>query len=299
MKWTSAFYSICIFLCAIFSGKGETLAQGNVFQAGDSLFAVGRFFEAGIAYERVFFLSQEAGLRAEASLRKSQALKQQGEYARAVMDLQRSLPYAPEDSLRREMLYEMAVCSYLSGVYPQTYSLLQQYEAQYPNAYQPEAFSLLWGMVLVKMNNWDQLDEYLLSFSQPGNETHAQDSLVKVIHALLLEEYRPVERNPEKARMLSTFFPGSGHLYSGKPGAGLLNGFSQLASLGVAGFLAYNQMYIAGVIAGLGMFQSFYFGGIRQAGELTEERNQKEMLAYQESLLELLVELHQQNSNEP
>jgi hypothetical protein len=108
-----------------------------------------------------------------------------------------------------------------------------------------------------------------------------------------------VERNPEKARMLSTFLPGSGHLYSGKPGAGLLNGFSQLASLGIAGILAYNQMYIAGVIAGLGMFQSFYFGGIRQAGELTEERNQREMLAYQESLLALLVELYQHNANEP
>ncbi|MEE4177990.1 MAG: hypothetical protein V2I46_10805 [Bacteroides sp.] len=299
MKWISAYYSICIFLCAIFSGRGEALAQEQAFQAGDSLYSAGRFFEAAIAYEREFFLSQEAVVRAEASLRKSRALKQQGEYFRAVMDLQRSLPYAPGDSLRREMLYEMAVCSYLSGVYSQAYSLLQQYEVQYPNANHSEAFSLLKGMVLVKMRNWDQLNDYLLGISRSQHPSDGRDSLLKAMQTLLLKEHRPVERDPEKARLLSTFLPGTGHFFAGNPGAGILNGFSQLASLGVAVLLGYNQMYISGVIVGLGMFQSFYFGGIRQAGELTEERNILTMQAYQETLLAMLLELYQSAPNEP
>lgn len=299
MKWTSVFFSICIFLCVIFSVKGKVQAQEDVFSGGDLLFARGQFFEAAIAYERVFYSAEDASLRVLANLRKSQALKQQGEYARVVYDLQRSLPYAPDDSLRAAILYEMAFCSYMSGVYPQARSLLQQLEVQYPQSYQAQAISLLKGMVLVKMKDWEGLEEYLDGLQAGQTSDAVKDTLAGELRFLLGEDQRPVERQPEKARLWSTFLPGAGHLYAGEPGQGILNGFSQLASLGVAGLMAYNQLYISGFIVGLGLFQSFYFGGIRHAGELTEERNLREMNAYQQSIQELLLGIHQPHRHEP
>ena len=299
MKWTSAFCLTCIFLCGTYFVRGEGLSQDTTFCKGDTLFAQGQYFEAGIAYERVYFYSEDPDVRARASLRKSQALKQQGEYARAVNDLQRSLPYTREDSLREAILYEMAFCSFLSGVYPQSFSLLKQLEVQYPEGQQPEAYSLLKGMVLVKMEDWEGFNEYLQEISAEDPRDSERDMLLNEIHNLLQESQWPAVRDPDKARMLSTFLPGSGHIYAGEPGQGILNGLSQMASLGTAVLLAYNQLYIGGFIVGLGMFQSFYFGGIRHAGELAEEKNQTEKDLYQGKLFALLIKLHQSDPNEP
>ncbi|MDX9941205.1 MAG: hypothetical protein RBS53_03200 [Bacteroidales bacterium] len=299
MKWTSAFCSICIFLCVIFSSKGNVYGQEDVFAEGDLLFSRGQYLEAGIAYERVYYTAEDSRLRVLANLRKSNALKQQGEFARVVNDLQRSLPYAPDDSLRRQLLYEMALCAHLSGGYPQSQSLILQYEANFPDEAFNSALGLLKGLNLVKLKQWDALENYLEEVRLEEQGWEPGDSLQQALQQLLEEDNRPTMRDPEKARLFSTLIPGSGHMYAGEPGAGLLNGFSQLASLGVTILMGFNQLYVSGFVVGLGLFQSFYFGGIRMAGELTEERNTKEMSYYQHKLSALLFEIYQAPPNEP
>ncbi len=298
MKWTSAFFSICIFLCATFSSKGNVFAQDAALLKGDSLFALGNYFEAAIAYERAYFFSRSQQQKTVANLRKASALKQMGEHDRVVTDLQRSLPYAGDEALRKEILYEMAFSAYLSGSYPLSHSIISQLEFHYPQGVNIESFPLLKSLVLVKMENWEAVMDYSDNFFNGIEEDSRKTQMLQDLLFLLEEGNRPQPLNPSRARMWSTFIPGAGQWYAGSPGKGALNGFSQLVSLGGAALLAYNQLYISSVIVGLGLFQSFYFGGIRQAGELAEQNSADQMTSYQDRLSAILIEIHKPDQNE-
>jgi|GEM_PF-962471 len=297
MKWTSGFFSICIFLCATFSSKGNEFGQDAALHRGDSLFALGNFFEAAIAYERAYFFSAGQQQKTAANLRKAAALKQMGEHARVVTDLQRSLPFAGDEALRREILYEMAFSAYLSWSYPLAQSLISQLEFQSPQGVDIAAFPLLKSLVMVKMENWEALRDYSGNLF-PGNEEDSEKKQMQQILLLLLEDANhPQSLDPPRARLWSTFFPGAGQVYAGSPGKGALNGFSQLVSLSGAVLMAYNQLYISSVVVGLGLFQSFYFGGIRQAGQLAEENSFEQMAQYKDKLSAILIEIHKPDQN--
>lgn len=297
MKWTSAFFSICIFLCATFSSKGNVTGQDAALHRGDSLFSLGHFFEAAIAYERAYFFSPSQQQKTVANLRKAAALKQMGEHARVVTDLQRSLPFAGNDALRREILYEMAFSAYLSGSYPLAQSLISQLEFQFSQEVDIAAFPLLKSLMLVKMENWEALKDYSGNLFHGIQEDSRKDQMLQNLLLLLEENNRPQPLNPSRARMWSTFIPGAGQWYAGNPGQGALNGFSQLVSLSGAALMAYNNLYISSVIVGLGLFQSFYFGGIRQAGQLAEENSFEQMAQYKDKLSAILIEIHKPDQN--
>ncbi len=293
MKWINAFCLICIFLCATFFNKEKVFAQDSELQQGDSLFAQGNFFEAAIAYERVYFLSPSAEERVVANLRKAAALKQQGEFVRVVSDLQRSLPHAGNESTQIEIIYEMALSAFLSGSYSLAHSLVSQLDYQFPQAGLYKDLPLLKGMLMIKMQRWTELALYADELALQRQPSPERDIFVAKLKELLLEENQPVQRDPEKGRLYSTFMPGAGQIYSGSTGQGLLNGFSQLASLGVAVAMGINQLYFSGVIIGLGAFQSFYFGGVKQASNLTVENNLKRMIRFQQELETILLEIYQ------
>lgn len=293
MKWINVFFSICIFLCVIFFNNPKVFAQRNLLHEGDSLFQAGNFFEAAIAYERAFFYASNNIDRTRANLSKANALKQQGAFSRAFSDLQRSLPMAVGDSLRMEVLYETAFCAFMAGEYLQANSVISQFIYQFPEALTYKEYSLLKGLVLVRLNKWDELSEHVPTMALHRQATLQNNQLVAQLHNLLLDENRPSMRNPEKASLLSTIIPGSGHFYARSPGKGILNGFSQLASLGVAIAFGVNQLYISGFVIGLGAFQSFYFGGIKQAESLTQQNNLEKMNEYQAQIEKLLHEIFQ------
>jgi TM2 domain-containing membrane protein YozV len=98
-------------------------------------------------------------------------------------------------------------------------------------------------------------------------------------------------KSAKKALNLSTFIPGAGQVYAGYPGKGLINASSQLLSLGVTGIMVYHNLYISGFIIGLGMFQSFYFGGIKQAAYLANQFNLEETLYYKTLLKDFILEI--------
>jgi len=294
MKWTNGFCLICIFLCGTLS-EGVNAQTERMIKRADSLFASGNYFEASIAYERVYFESEESVSRIAANLKKAQALKQLGEYEKALVDLRRSITYRGEDSLRRELLYEMAFCAYMDGDPGDAYGLLRQFRHLYGQDSGQRVY-LLEGLVLTDLMRWDALSDHLenwvLYFS---DDTRLANEKILCYTEILAEKEQQARRDPEKARLWSTFIPGSGQVYAGEAGWGILNAFSQLASLGAFSAMALNGYYVAAVFAGLGPFQSFYFGGIRQAGLMAEahekSRRGKTLAAVREFLFNLEEEL--------
>lgn len=258
-------------------------------ERADSLFSAGEFFAASIEYERSYFLSDKHLQKTLANLSKARALKQTGRYEQARTDLQRSLPFAGPDSLRFQVLYEMAFCSFMAGDHTGAASYVRQAMYFYPGL--GEDLWLLHALTLVQLEEWSQLGAFL---EGPVPEYIPMQESREVFAAIAVKTAAgalPRTREPERARMMAAFLPGLGHFYAGEAGKGILNASSQLASLGVFGWLAWNGFYVAGVTVGLSMFQSFYFGGIRQAGELARSTGLSRMDAFKQELSQMLISL--------
>ncbi len=295
MKLTSAFFWICIYLCAGFIPELQAVSsEKSVFERADSLYEAGNYFEAGIAYERVYFFSVDAETRIKANLGRARALKQEGKYLTARNDLQRSAHLRNYPDYHLEVLYQMAFCDYMAGNYNAALSMLKQLRHYYPGQSETEDVMLLHSLAAIMLEDWQMAKENTLhlievkSFaSVPG------DSLVKQTLFLFSEEAFPAVKSEKKASTLAAVLPGAGHIYAGYPGKGVINLSSQLLSLGLAGLMAWNQLYISGFVTGLGMFQSFYFGGIRQAVFLTHQRNLTNMAGYKEKLKDFVITIYE------
>lgn len=308
MKLISAFFSTCIFLCGTYLTRDVFAVQPasgscgvdipnivlpgpetpSMFVMADSLYDAGNYFYASVEYERIYYQSAAIEVRTTANLKKVQALKQMGSFDRAGRDIQRSLPFARDAGSGFSILYEMAFCAYMDKDYASALFALDQISHSAVNETNLAKTRLLRGLVYTQMENWNGLANHLSTWSPAyEQETYLMDSL----RLLLYTREHSRKREPQKARMFSTFLPGSGHIYAGQPAKGALNAFSQAASLGGAVLLAANGYYISTFTIGLSLFQSFYFGGIRQAGNLTATRNEREMAAFKHTVMRLLLSL--------
>ncbi len=290
MKWNNVFCLICIFLCATLLTE-KLFAEKGVFEKADALFASGNYFEAAIEYERVLFLSESSEKRALANLNKAQALKQMGAYGTARNDLQRSLRYRGIDSLRLEIHYQYALCSFMDGRPAEAYASLLQIRHSFSHMHLDRYF-LLQALVLADLSRWEDLrlhlEEWIAKYSDDDVWIEDQMAMFEEI----LAGYEKVSgMSEEGARLRSTFMPGLGQIYAGEAGWGALNAFSQLASLAAFGIMVYNGYYIASFFAGLGPWQSFYFGGINHAGALTATNKNSRLEKLQTAMSVFLLDV--------
>lgn len=309
MKLISAFYLTCIFLCAtpiISQACLEGISEGNnwseqdLIRSGcsyrelqmmlfaDSLFASGNYFAAAIAYERLFYHAANPDIRFRANLSKVQALKQQGAYAKAFADIQRSLLQHVEPAKRAEVLYEMAFCAYMDGQYREALNAIVQWEHSFQDQAVEHPVRLVKGLTLLRLGQWQALEEHIWRMAS----LYESDSVQMLSKKISGHLHRvPRIKKPERAGLLSSFIPGAGQFYAEAPGKGVLNASSQILSLGTALLLANSGHYIATFSVGLGLFQGFYFGGVRQAARLAVNRNEGAMNEFIQNLGEQLMQL--------
>ncbi len=293
MKLTNAFFLICIFLCVSFTLKGKEYESEQDFTRADSLYQAGNFFLSAIEYERVFYFSNDIETRMQANLKRAEALKQQNEFARARNDLQRSAHLAGFPVLHAQVLYQMAFCDYMTGNYGQSISTLQQLTRFYHEKAKEEEVLLLFALASIMNEQWQLAEEKTHQLILLKNsELSEMDSLTLVVEQFYAEDNIPELKSQKRASLLAAVIPGSGHWYAGYPGKGAVNLTSQLLSLGIAGVLVYFRLYVSGFVVGLGSFQSFYFGGIKQATFLTHQRNLILMGDYKELLSKFVMDVY-------
>lgn len=295
MKWINAFCLICISLCVSFSpDKAYAQKDSNVFlEMGRDLFRLGNYFESGIEFERAYFFATDSRIRLEANLERAQALKQTGEYLKARNDLQRTLHLRQFPELHFQLMYELAFCEYMLGNYSNAAGGLVQLKHFYPDEYFSDEILTLHALAGVMAGDFSLAQEKTIELIAYFNyDAQITDSLITRTMILFCDCSAPNLISEKTAGRLSAFIPGAGHFYAGYPGKGLLNAGSQLVSLGLAAYMGWNNLYVSGFVVGLGMFQSFYFGGIRQASYLAGQRNLKEMAGYKELLKEFILNLN-------
>ncbi len=291
MKWINAFCLICIFPCVAFSAESKPELE-RLFHRADSLLMTGNHFEAAIGYERVFYLASSPEVKTKANLGKSESLKQMGAYGKARRDLERSLVYRSDTALRLEVIYQLAFCAYMEADFTDAHSLVMQWKLLAADL-NDHRVMLLEALLLAEAWKWEELRTHLLEWiNHDIRHAELSDEVLWTYDSLVFNVLRGAEKSESKARILSAFLPGTGQLYTGNTGWGVLNATSQLASLGLFAWLTLNGFYLAGPIMGLSMFQSFYFGGINQAGILAERHNETMGQQIRFAAVEFLTDLY-------
>lgn len=278
-----------IFLCAL---SLTNLEAQSIWNKADSLFSVQNYREARIEYERVVFKNTDRAIIAEAKLNIVNCYKQERTFNKAIEELNGVINIGLQAELTRQVKYETILCNYLAGDTKKAESLAKQARYFNKDSILNNRILLLEVLIYTKNQKWDEAKQKSLDFAQLKlSET---DSLF--FYQDLLSEYFnkkniPKFKDPDKAKLLSTFIPGAGQIYSGHITEGVLSFGLQATFIGLGAHAFYKQYYVSGYFVGFAIFQKFYFGGQHRAKLLTQKSNYEKMQKYHGNLKNILVKI--------
>ncbi|MBC3791219.1 TM2 domain-containing membrane protein YozV [Spirosoma sp. LMG 31447] len=226
-------------------------------------------------------MSTEPVEQFSAAMGKARCLKQQGLNAQAVTFLNSQIQAIYPDSLTYQLRREQILCAYLAGQFENTLSLLDRLPYLHPDIPAPPLLMAVRVLSLNELNRWTEADT---AYRALATYTHADT--VQTPYKQL-----PRLKSEKKAQWLSTFIPGAGQFYAGKPGEAGLSILVQSAGLyfGITSFL--RGYYLSAWGVGAGLFGSFHAGGVRRAEVLVRQLNQQRAAAFNSQLRQQVLKL--------
>lgn len=243
----------------------------------DSLFARQLYTDAALAYERLFFVSEDPETKVIAKINRIQCLKQTGNFETAHTELQAVNMAQLSDTLHYRLLHELALCAYLSGHFNDADSYLKQMQFFIRDTVWVQ--QSLYLDVLVK-NELEQLDlaynslEQLIESSSLSIEQ--KDSLSREALRLYSGEQLP-QLKSEKTGEILAYLPGLAHCYAGYPGEGILSFLLNLGALSFGVHQIYYGYYFTGYFVGAGLLYKFNFGSRSRSEYLIKKHNYEEI----------------------
>lgn len=263
---------ICIFRFAGFSATEAEISL--LFKRADSLFQTNEYQLAGIAYDQIAYMSGDNIITTKALLKKADCYLVRKEFAKAEIVLSRIFYADLSDSLVYLARYKTALASYLNSDFGEAESQVIQAKSLLNDS---NLVYQIYPLYVLILNESRKYEEAKLVLSEYAKHL-VKDSLQRL--AILQEidqQYEnsriPKLKNPEKAKKLSMFLPGTGQLYAGYFWEGALNVTLQLAGLGFTALCIWQKYYFTGAFVGFSIFQKFYGGGMNRAQFLAEKRN--------------------------
>jgi len=283
MPNTIKFFFSFIFLCGIFlSSRGTGLK-------GDSLYASGKYFEASIEYERMAFSAESQADLYKYKYKKALCYKQLKNFERALQELQPIYFPNSTDSLYLNVSYEQSLCFYLNGEPAKALWKIDEYFHRSTDTTTYRIFMPVKLLCLNETFQWNEAKECFMRFVQMQNFIPEKEAeMYQILNNLYDRRNLPHIRSIKKAENWSRFIPGSGQIYAGKTGEGIVNFLINASVLAFSAHQAYNGFYITGYLAGLGFFNKTYHGGIKRSGILASERNKELIVSFNVRINEII-----------
>ncbi|MFN8357798.1 MAG: hypothetical protein U0Y10_25285 [Spirosomataceae bacterium] len=285
----SKLFLICTSLFVLF--LTDTYAQ--LGHQADSLASLRQFDLAELEYERTIFelnessdsvlTSKKQRLVNELLLRKTYCQKTRGDFAAASRTTQRF--DLQDDSLQYSLRYETILCAYLSGQYEEAYSQVQQLKHYLQDSTLWAKVGFLEVLSLVDMGNYDEAKQVLKRYCVANGRADTP------VDSLFLKVGKKQFKNLNKAKTLATFMPGAGLVYAGSIREGVTSLALQAAALGYGVFSILDGYYFSGFLTGFGLFQAFYFGGIRRTESILIQHNQAKRAAFSKQIRQLVLQI--------
>lgn len=290
MKWIGRFYLTLIFLCGIYTGKGQ-----DILKTADSLYSIAEYEQSGLAYEWIIYSGGESNRTEKAITGKVNSLKKLYQYNKAIEYIDKVNTTGLSDSTRTNLMYESLLLNYLQKNYEEVQSrfLLSRFMLK-ASAYYQDA-SLLYSLSHLKSGDWEKGIKSSEAYIQMAASTEEREMLTLNFHELLDTLDVPKDKNPKTARILSMIIPGSGQIYAGYPIDGLTSFGLHALALGTAGLAFFQGLYITGWIGGFGVLQKLYFGGNHRAAHLAEQKNRLNKENFVQPALDLLISISEKD----
>lgn len=221
-------------------------------------------------------------------LKKTECYKQLGENNLAFETIDRIPLFGLTDSIRFEILFQKALCAYLSEQFTLANSYLIQIQSislvKIKNNFLKVNFLQI--LVFNEQRNWTASKEILISIKDSLNNIEHYDILVSNYS----KKNIPKMRNKETQFWIS-FLPGAGIAYAGKPIEGIFNFTINAAALAFGVYQVYYKYYLTGYFGSTFLLQKFYMGGRKRGEFLLEKRNYLKAKDFNEKIKNELVEL--------
>ena len=270
MPYTIKFFFSFIFLCGIFSNSIAADLKG------DSLYASGRYFDASIEYERQIFNARTPADINFYRYKKALCYKKMRSFNRALDELQPLFFSNSNDSLYQRVCYEQSLCFYLNGEPKKALWKIDEYFHRSADTISYKFFMPVKILSLNVNHQWKEAQECFMNYIQMQNFAPEKEvEMQQMVINLYKKKNRPHIRSINKAENWSRFIPGSGQIYAGRTGEGIVNFLLNASVLAFSAQQVYNGFYITGYLAGLGLFNKTYHGGIKRAGILSSLKNEE------------------------
>lgn len=246
------------------------------------MFAAKNYTAASLEYERAYFVSKNPVMLYDKAL----SQKQETKFKQALESLQRIDPWSETDSVIYEIYYQRALCAYLAEDYGEAKNQIQVMKYLISDSAWHDQILFLEILNLNELREWNEASLLFRKFIEKNNvQIDSEEYYGFVDH--------PHLKNETTASLLSTFVPGSGQIYSGEIGDGLLSLGFQLLALGYAGLSFYQGYYVNGFVSGFGLFQRFYFGGIQNAAMAAQKHNYLKAREYNDKIRAFILRVEQ------
>lgn len=283
MSYKIKFFFSFIFLCAIFFNCS---AQGN---KGDSLFVSGKYFEASIEYERLIFHSEYPDKLNFLKYKKALCYKQLKNFNQAIEELQTI--YFPNfnDTLFQRVYYQQSLCLYLNQDPTKALWKIDEYLNIDSDTASLWIFLPLKILCLNEVFKWKESQDCFRQFIQVQKFTSEKSTeMIQIVNELYKKKNLPHIKSIKRAENWSRFIPGAGQIYAEKTGEGIANFLLNASILALSAQQALNGFYITGYLAGLGMFNKTYQGGIKRSGILASRKNKEQMVIFNCKISEII-----------
>ncbi len=266
------------------------MTSNATISKSDSLYNSGSYFEASIEYERLIFQTKELSDINYFRYRKALCYKKLNEFDKALNELQPIYFSNATDSLYRLVSYEQSLCFYLNGEPGRALWKIDEFFHRSKDSASFQYFLPVKILCLNQTFEWERAQNNFLQYIDLLNISSEKKMEAKeIVEKLYNKKNRPHIKSIKKAENLSRFFPGSGQIYAGKEGEGIINFLINASILTFVGFQVYNGFYVTGYLAGLGFFNKTYHGGIKRAGVLATQKNKELMINFNSDITSFIL----------
>jgi TM2 domain-containing membrane protein YozV len=251
----------------------------------------GDYFEASILYERILFqnsLSATGSGSAGGSslvdtsvvyrsvIGKIQCLKRQGFYEQAEGFINTWLPFPFADTCQIRLQTQQVLCSYLGGHFENVISLADRWPYLHPGKTPEPILPVLKILSLNELQRWTEADSSYRLFMAGSPVANPYQELPRL-------------KSVKKAQWLSTFIPGGGQFYAGKPGEALVSLLIQGLGIYIGIVSIERHYYVTAWLVGAALFGSFHQGSVRRSEQLVQQYNRRKALQFNERVREQLI----------
>jgi len=136
--------------------------------------------------------------------------------------------------------------------------------------------SILPDLLLLKTLSHNQLFQHekaKKTLQTLEQQTNNEALYKQIVNDLYINNKPKKFKDPDIAHKLAMFIPGSGHIYSGAIGEGIINFLLNASALGFGAWHTYTGYYFTAYVVGVTSLERFYTGGKRRAENLAEWKN--------------------------